>query len=180
MSLSEREGVSQWVWGGEESPTAVPFERKKCRRVFLIREAGGRVLKGPWSVEESSSGSSFGSNCLESSKLHVWECVLLARWTCVYHVKICMLSCLAHVKTNSPMSYHSWSGLRSTHSDIQSLLSQLWYTELNHVHGHFPSFTTLSSQNLFLSPLSPLSSFFLFSFPFFPLPLSCVRTKQIK
>ena len=47
MSLSEREGVSQWVWGGEESPTAVPFERKKCRRVFLIREAGGRVLKEP-------------------------------------------------------------------------------------------------------------------------------------
>ena len=47
MSLSEREGVSRWVWGEEESPTAVPFERKRCRRVFVIREAGGRVLKRP-------------------------------------------------------------------------------------------------------------------------------------
>jgi len=44
-SLSEREVVSWWRRGGELSPTAAPFEWKRWRRVFLIREVGGEM---PW------------------------------------------------------------------------------------------------------------------------------------
>lgn len=68
-----------------------------------------------------------------------------------HHVKICMLSCLAHVKPTLPCLITRWSGLRSTHSDIQSLLSQLWYTEP--CTWAFPIFYyTLFSKPLPLAP----------------------------
>ena len=41
-------------------------------------------------MEESSSSGSFGSSCLESSKLHVCECGIVCEMDSgVYHVKIC-------------------------------------------------------------------------------------------
>ena len=157
MSLSEREGVSRWVWGEEESPTAVPFERKRCRRVFVIREAGGRVLKRPWSVE-SSDNSSFGSSCLESSKLHVCVCIVW-RWTCVYHTIKSALDLLSHV-------YHMLTSIWSRWSDIQSLLYQLWsmmFVWLVFPISYYSTLLCTLHKNLPLS--SPLPS--PISFPFF-------------
>jgi len=171
MSLSEREGVSRWVWGEEESPTAVPFERKRCRRVFVIREAGGRVLKRPWSVE-SSDNSSFGSSCLESSKLHVCVCIVW-RWTThVYHTIKSTLDLLSHV-------YHMLTSIWSRLSDIQSLVISTVVNDVCMVGISHLYFTLLYSV-LFtkISPFPPLSlllfpfpsSFFPYS-PIFPSPL---------
>ena len=161
MSLSEREGVSRWVWGEEESPTAVPFERKRCRRVFVIREAGGRVLKRPWSGE-SSDNSSFGSSCLESSKLCVCVCVVW-RWTHVYHDKIHSrptLSCLSHV--NIYLVKVVWYSEFVISTVVNDVCMIAWY---------FPSLTILLYSVLFtkISPFPPLS-LLLFPFPssFFP------------
>lgn len=58
--------------GGER--TLQPLSQK----VFLIREAGGKVLEGG-DLDQPSGGGLLDSSCLESSKLHVCECVLIMR-----------------------------------------------------------------------------------------------------
>ena len=106
---------------------------------------------------ESSDNSSFGSSCLESSKLHVCVCIVW-RWTThVYHTIKSALDLLSHV-------YHMLTSIWSRWSDIQSLLYQLWSMMFVWLVFPISYYSTLLSTHLQKSPpfLPPPFSYFLF------------------
>ena len=100
---------------------------------------------------ESSDNSSFGSSCLESSKLHVCVCIVW-RWTThVYHTIKSTLDLLSHV-------YHMLTSIWSRLSDIQSLVISTVVNDVCMVGISHLYFTLLYSV-LFtkISPFPPLS-----------------------